>query len=86
MGIRSVQVQVAVPVPPGTPEADVGPALLRLWLVEQVRLRRMGVGKAAELSSLPRADFMRLLGVHGVPVIDHAVEDLDQELVRFGTA
>jgi predicted HTH domain antitoxin len=43
----------------------------------------MGVGKAAELSCLPRADFMQLLGVHGVPVIDHTVDDLDRELARF---
>jgi predicted HTH domain antitoxin len=83
MAIRSVQIQVMVPVPPGTTEADVGPELLRLWLIEQVRLRRMGVGKAAELSSLPRADFMQLLGVHGVPVIDHTVDELDRELARF---
>jgi hypothetical protein len=83
MAIRSVQVQVMVPVPAGTTEADVGPELLRLWLIEQVRLRRMGVGKAAELSCLPRADFMQLLGVHGVPVIDHTVDDLDRELARF---
>lgn len=52
----------------------------RLWAVEQVRRRRLGVGRAAEVAALPRAAFMRLLGEHGVPVIDYPVEDLQQEL------
>ncbi|MCC7241182.1 MAG: UPF0175 family protein [Acidobacteria bacterium] len=51
-----------------------------LWAVEQVRLRRLGVGRAAEVAALPRAAFMRLLGEHGVPVIDYPVEDLQHEL------
>ena len=32
------------------------------------------------MAALPRAAFMRLLGEHGVPVIDYPVEDLQQEL------
>ena len=54
--------------------------LRRLWAVEQVRRRRLGVGKAAEVAGMPRAVFMQLLGEHEVPVIDYAVEDLQEEL------
>jgi predicted HTH domain antitoxin len=54
--------------------------LRALWLVEQVRLRRIGIGKAAELAGMPRAAFMSLLGAHGVPVIDYPVDELDREL------
>jgi hypothetical protein len=38
-------------------------------------LRRMGVGTAAELASMPRAEFMQVLGEHGVPVIDYGVAE-----------
>jgi predicted HTH domain antitoxin len=55
-----------------------------LWIVEEVRQRRIGVGKGAELAGRPRAAFMRLLGEHGVAVIDYPVEDLDRELGGVG--
>jgi predicted HTH domain antitoxin len=51
-----------------------------LWIVDQVRRHRVGIGKASELARLPRAAFMRLLGEHGVPVIDYSVADLEDEL------
>jgi predicted HTH domain antitoxin len=38
------------------------------------------LGKGSELARLPRAAFMRLLGEHGVPVIDYPVADLEDEL------
>ena len=84
--IRNLQVQVTVPVPAGAPESDVGVGteLRRLWLVEQVRLGRIGVGKAAELAFMPRAEFMQLLGEHGVPVIDYSVDELERELSELG--
>ncbi|HMJ13599.1 MAG TPA: UPF0175 family protein [Polyangiaceae bacterium] len=50
-----------------------------LWLVEQVRLKRLGVGKAAELAGVPRAAFMQILGARGVPVIDYSPADLERE-------
>lgn len=86
--IRNVEVHVTVPVPQGGPESDVsvGAELLRLWLVEQVRMRRMSVGKAAELASVSQAEFMQILGTHGVPVIDYPVEDFDRELRGLGLA
>jgi predicted HTH domain antitoxin len=58
----------------------VGDELRLLWIIEQVRLQRIGVGKGAELAGLPRAAFMQALGVHGVPVIDYAPSDLQREL------
>jgi predicted HTH domain antitoxin len=66
--------------------AVVGAELRLLWIVEQVRLHRVGVGKAAELANMPRAAFMRVLGEHGVPVIDYAPGDLEEELRHLGPA
>ena len=65
---------VDTPADPGV----VGAQLRVLWLVEQVRLRRIGVGRAAELAGLPRAAFMETLGQHGVAVIDYAVSELTE--------
>lgn len=61
-------------------EVRVGAELRALWAVEQVRRRRCGVGKGAELAVMPRAAFMLLLGEHGVPVIDYDADDLREEL------
>ena len=58
----------------------LGDQLRQLWIIEQVRLQRIGVGKGAELAGLPRAAFMQALGVHGVPVIDYAPSDLQREV------
>ncbi|MEI8258831.1 MAG: UPF0175 family protein [Deltaproteobacteria bacterium] len=67
----------------GDPARDVislAAELRRLWAVEQVRLHRLGVGRAAEVAAMPRAAFMRLLGEHGIPVIDYPVADLGDEI------
>jgi hypothetical protein len=58
---------------------------VEIWIVEQVRLHGVGVGKGAELSGMPRAAFMQLLGEHGVPVIDCDPGDLEGELHRGAT-
>ena len=47
-----------------------------LWVIDQVRQHRVGIGKGAELAQLPRAAFMELLGEHGAPVIDYPVAEL----------
>ena len=60
--------------------SQLGAELRQLWAVDQVRRRRLGVGKAAEVAGLPRAAFMQLLGEHGVPVIDYPIEELRDEL------
>jgi predicted HTH domain antitoxin len=79
---RTIQISVALPWENGG-EPDL-PALGRelrlLWIIEEVRQRRLGVGKGAGLAGMPRAAFMRTLGEHGVPVIDYSIDDLDREL------
>ncbi|MBM4362071.1 MAG: UPF0175 family protein [Deltaproteobacteria bacterium] len=85
---RTLTVQVDLPwsiqneAPPDP--AAVGLELRLLWLIEQVRVHRLGVGKAAELAGVPRAAFMRTLGEHGVPVIDYPADELDREIVHLG--
>ena len=64
----------------------LGAHLRALWAVEQVRRKRCGVGKGAELAGMPRAGFMRMRGEHGIPVIDYDVEDLREELRGVGAA
>jgi predicted HTH domain antitoxin len=81
---RTVTVSVELPLSAGDGAPPdpivVGDELRLLWIIEQVRLRRIGVGKGAELSGLPRAAFMQALGAHCVPVIDYAASDLQREL------
>lgn len=83
MASRDRIVVVAVKLPwQGRDEADrghLGEELRLLWIIEQVRKGRVGVGKGAELAEVPRAGFMRLLGEHGVPVIDYPAADLERE-------
>lgn len=78
----TITVEVQIPsdrdFPPDPKE--IGPQLRVLWAIEQVRLRRCGVGKGAELAGVPRAAFMHLLGDHGIPAIDYPVEDFREEL------
>jgi predicted HTH domain antitoxin len=81
---RTLTVRVELPLSGGdgaSPDpAALGDELRLLWIIEQVRLQRIGVGKGAELAGLPRAAFMQALGAHGVPVIDYAPSDLQREL------
>ena len=62
---RTVTIQVELPwstEAKAAPDlAVVGEELRLLWIIEQVRLRRLGVGKAAEWATMPRAAFMRVL-------------------------
>lgn len=83
----SIAVQVEIPreVLGDADPSQLAVELRRLWAVEQVRRRRLGVGKAAEVAGMPRAAFMQLLGEHGVPVIDYPVEDLQEELRSLGS-
>ena len=83
---RTIDVSVALPWGrAGEPDPrSLGHELRLLWLIEEVRQRRLSVGKAAALAELPRAAFMRSLGDHGVPVINYEVEDLDRELGALG--
>lgn len=60
--------------------AEVASELLLLWLVDQVRQRRIGYAKAAELAGVPQARFVRILGEHRVPVFDLDRDELAREI------
>ena len=83
---RTVDVATALPWGrAGEPDVRaLGRELRLLWIIEEVRQHRLGVGKGAELAGEPRAAFMHMLGDHGVPVIDYTVEELDRELGALG--
>lgn len=90
MSAREATLSVRVDLPWSTAsgaapdERVVSNELRLLWIVEQVRLHRFGVGKAAELAGMPRAAFMSLLGVHGVAIIDYPAGELQDELGHAG--
>lgn len=51
-----------------------------LWLLDQVRRRRLGHGKASELAGMPRARFLQLMGQHGLTPFDYDEDELRKEL------
>ena len=51
-----------------------------LWLLEQVRHRRLGFGKAAELAGVPLARFLELMGEHQITPFDYDPEELGRDL------
>jgi len=53
-----------------------------LWLLEEVRERRLGFGKAAELAGLPQARFLLLMGRHGITPFDYDEAELSREFGR----
>ncbi len=60
--------------------AEVASELLLLWLIDQVRQRRLGYAKAAELAGVPQARFVRLLGEHHVSAIDLDHDEIAREI------
>ena len=57
----------------------VSDEMRRLWLLEEVRARRLGFGKAAELAGEPVAAFLRLMGEHHISAFDYDDSELDRE-------
>ena len=51
-----------------------------LWLLDQVRQRHLGHGKAAELAGMPLAAFLDLMGQYHISSFDYNEEDLRSEL------
>jgi predicted HTH domain antitoxin len=51
-----------------------------LWLLEQVRHRRLGFGKAAELAGLPLDRFLDLMHEHQITPFNYDADELDREL------
>ncbi len=58
---------------------EVSQEMRRLWLLEEVRSRRLGFGKAAELAGMSVAAFLRLMGEHSVNAFDYDDSELDRE-------
>lgn len=80
--LRSVQVDLpeeAFHVHPWAPE-EIAEDLRTLWLLDLVRQRRLGHGKAAELAGMARASFLQLMGRHGISAFDYDAEELEAEL------
>ena len=59
---------------------EIAEEMRRLWLLEEVRARRLGYGKAAELAGVPVAAFLSLMGEHHVTAFDYDDSELDREL------
>ena len=60
--------------------AEIAREMRALWLIEQVRERRMGYGKAAELAGIPKAQFVVLMGKHRVSPFDYDPVEIEEEL------
>jgi predicted HTH domain antitoxin len=59
---------------------EVAQEMRVLWLLEEVRARRLGYGKAAELAGVPTAEFLRLMGRHQITPFDYDDDELAREL------
>ncbi len=81
-GMRSVQVDLpdeAFHHHPWQP-VEIAEEMRVLWLLEQVRQRRLGSGKAAELAGIPLAQFARLMGTYAISPFDYDPGELKEEL------
>jgi predicted HTH domain antitoxin len=82
--IRTVQVELpeeAFQHRPWEPR-EVAEEMRLLWLLEEVRSRRLGFGKAAELAGMPQAAFLALMGKHHITPFDYDAEELAREFGR----
>lgn len=59
---------------------EVAQEMRLLWLLEEVRARRLGFGKAAELSGIPVAAFLQLMGQHQISPFNYDDDELAREL------
>jgi len=59
---------------------EIGAPRPLLWLLEEVRSRRLGYGKAAELAGIPLARFLALMGQHHITPFDYDPDELAREL------
>lgn len=59
---------------------EIAGELRLLWLLEEVRSRRLGFGKAAELAGLPLSQFLLLMGKHHITPFDYDEDELAREL------
>ena len=59
---------------------EIAEELRLLWFLEEVRARRLGFGKAAELAGIPVARFLLLMGQHNITPFDYDDAALAREL------
>jgi len=59
---------------------EVASEMRLLWFLEEIRSRRLGFGKAVELSGLPVAQFLLLMGKHQISPFDYDEGELAREL------
>jgi predicted HTH domain antitoxin len=64
--------------------AEIAREMRALWLIEQVRERRLGYGKAAELAGIPKAQFVQMMGKRQVSPFDYDPDEIEEE-VRAAT-
>ena len=61
--------------------SEVSSDLRLLWLVDQVRHRRLGYATAADLAGMAQAAFVKVLGAHHISPIDLDDQELDREIL-----
>lgn len=59
---------------------EVAQQLRLLWVLERVRAHAISVGRGAELAGMRYAEFLLLLGKHGISLFDYDDDDLADEL------
>ena len=59
---------------------EIAEEMRLLWLLEEVRSRRLGFGKAAELAGIPQASFLALMGQHNITSFDYDDSEWEREL------
>jgi predicted HTH domain antitoxin len=59
---------------------EIAEEMRLLWLLEEVRSRRLGYGKAAKLAEISLARFLSLMGQHHITPFDYDTEELAREL------
>lgn len=64
---------------PWSPQ-EVAREMRLLWLLEEVRSRRLGFGKASELAEVSVAAFLRLMGEHHITPFDYDESEIEREL------
>jgi predicted HTH domain antitoxin len=58
---------------------EISQELRLLWLIEQVRQRRLGYGKVAELAGVPKALFIKMMGERRISPFDYDRSELEEE-------
>lgn len=59
---------------------EIAEEMRLLWLLEEVRARRLGFGKAAEFAGIPVAQFLLLMGQHHITPFNYDETELAREL------